>query len=134
MGHYRSGSKFNLYLVAIGVLSCAAAVVALRPAESPRKVSEILWEAAKAAATSNIQDTMKSSVHPVFSDNYRIVEYGGVYAIESWVDINGQLLEWEAHLCLEDGKCELMGVLIDPKGTQETIDVFNEITQQLTSG
>lgn len=134
MGHHRSGPKLYLYLAAVGILACVAVASALRTEEAPKKVSEILWEAAKAAATSTIQDSMKSSVYPLFPEDYRVVEYGGVYVVESWVDINGERLEWEAHLCLEDGECESMGVVIDPRRTQETVNTFNEIAEQLTSG
>ncbi len=128
MRHDRSSPKFCVYFIAVVILIAPSAYILTR--DSDRDV----WEAAKAAATQIIQDAERSSVHPFYPEKGQIEERDGVHIVKSWVDINGKRLEWESHVVRRGRQCEVKGVVIDPRATDETIKTFNEIARQLTSG
>ncbi len=117
MGYHRGRPKLHLHLATGGILTLACGVAAYRFTNRNNDV----WEAAKVAATKQIQEEAGSSVQPFYPDHGEIKFEEGAFIVQSWVDINGQRVQWEAAVTKKDGRCEVVGVLIDPEAIQRRL-------------
>jgi hypothetical protein len=109
MGYHRGRPKLHLHLVAGGILILACGVAAYWFTSRENDV----WAAAKAEAAARVGG------HPVFPLRGEINEHPSqpgqrAFTVESYADIDGEHVEWEALVVKTGGQCRVVECIIDP--------------------